>query len=214
MNFELFDYDRERTSAASPMDQPKLPSKIIPSLLNPFGLYTPTGTSYFAFESLTSTEPAALVPTYGAALSSAIYDIRRLSGLTWEELAELFSVQRRSVHYWANGGALKPQHDMHVRLVLNAVLQFDRRGAAAARQTLLTPDASGTRPLDLLAQRRYHDAVVLFNSTPKVSTKPTPHPNKALPQPARLMGTLTDRPAGQDEPLIPGRGRRLPKRHP
>ncbi len=214
MNFDRLEYNLDRTSAASPMGGTKSPSKIIPSLLNPFGLNTPTGTSYFAFDSITSTEPTAPVSTYSTSLSSAIYDIRRLSGLTWEELAELFGVNRRSVHYWANGGALKPQHNIHVRHVLNAIRQFHRRGAAAARQTLLRSDASGTRPLDLLSQHQYHAAVVLFNSTPKSDTQPTTHPNKALPQPTSLMGALPDRPAAQDEPLIVGRGRRLPKRHP
>ncbi len=211
MNIDLFERDNRRTSAASPMRQAK-PSPIIPRMLNYYGLDTSTGTFYFAPENITSTEPLAPLLTTITSLSSAIYDIRRLTGLTWEELAELFSVNRRSVHYWANGGALKPQHASHVRLVLDAVRQFDRRGAAFARLTLLTPNVCGTRPLDLLTQRRYSDAIVFFNSTPRPDGQPTPYPNKALPHPARLMGTLPDRPSVDSGAFISGRSRRLPKR--
>lgn len=213
MNIAFLERDRPRTSAASPMRRAKS-SPVIPRMLSCYGLNTLTGTSYFVPENITSTEPPAPVLTISASLSSAIYDIRRLTGLTWEELAELFSVNRRSVHYWANGGALKPQHAVHVRLVLDAVRQFDRRGAAIARLTLLTSNASGTRSLDLLAERRYSDAIVLFNSTPRPVGQPTPHPNKALPHPAKLMGALPDRPSVDSAAFISGRSRRLPKRRP
>ena len=37
--------------------------------------------------------------------AEAIMEIRRRSGLTWQELGDLFDVSRRSIHHWANGKA-------------------------------------------------------------------------------------------------------------
>jgi hypothetical protein len=39
-----------------------------------------------------------------------IAEIRHLTGLTWEQLAQVFNVSRRSVHFWASGcaGAIPP----------------------------------------------------------------------------------------------------------
>src|SRR6185503_7037508 len=41
-----------------------------------------------------------------APVGPAIMEIRRLSGMTWEQLANLFEVSRRTVHFWASGKAL------------------------------------------------------------------------------------------------------------
>ena len=35
-----------------------------------------------------------------------IFELRRLTGFTWDELALLLSVTRRSLHLWANGGPI------------------------------------------------------------------------------------------------------------
>src|SRR5690348_926812 len=44
----------------------------------------------------------------------AILEIRRRAGLTWEELADLFDVSRRSVHHWANGKAVTADHEQRI----------------------------------------------------------------------------------------------------
>jgi hypothetical protein len=211
MNIDLLERNEGRTSASSPMRTPKT-GRVIPRMLGWYDMHT--GTFYFAPENITSTEPVAPVFAHNASLSSAIYDVRRLTGLTWDELATLFKVNRRSVHYWANGGTLKPHHARHLSCVLDTVRQFERRGAALARLALLTPNAEGVRPIDLLAQGRYTNAVVLFNSTPRSNAQPTPHPNKSLPHPVNLMDALPGRPDEDRGAFIAGRGRRLPKRRP
>ena len=33
----------------------------------------------------------------------ATSELRRISGLTWKQLGELFNVSRRNIHFWANG---------------------------------------------------------------------------------------------------------------
>ena len=54
--------------------------------------------------------PVAYRTTAGGLISvavpagTAIGELRRLSGLTWDQLARLFNVSRRSLHFWASGG--------------------------------------------------------------------------------------------------------------
>ena len=38
----------------------------------------------------------------------AIAELRRLSGLTWDQLARLFNVSRRALHFWASGKPMTP----------------------------------------------------------------------------------------------------------
>ena len=53
--------------------------------------------------------------------SDAVCALRRLTGLTWGEVATLFGVSRRSVHHWASGGPLSPAHEAQLRAWLAAV---------------------------------------------------------------------------------------------
>ena len=43
------------------------------------------------------------IETETEATRKAVSELRRISGLTWEQLAWLFGVSRRSVHFWASG---------------------------------------------------------------------------------------------------------------
>ncbi|MEM5709754.1 helix-turn-helix transcriptional regulator, partial [Elizabethkingia meningoseptica] len=63
--------------------------------------------------------------------AAAVLEIRRLSGLTWEELADLFDVSRRSVHHWASGKPVNTEHDQALRGVLTALRHLDRGDPAA-----------------------------------------------------------------------------------
>jgi DNA-binding transcriptional regulator YiaG len=56
-----------------------------------------------------STVPQTLPSTLtlpGRSTQQAVNELRKLSGLTWEQLATLFNVSRRSVHFWASGQSL------------------------------------------------------------------------------------------------------------
>ena len=50
--------------------------------------------------------------------SSAIMELRRLSGLTWEQIATLFNVARRSLHFWASGKPVNAPNEERLRRVL------------------------------------------------------------------------------------------------
>jgi hypothetical protein len=91
----------------------------------------------------------------------AIFELRRLSGLTWEELATMLSVTRRSLHLWASGGPINSPNEKHVRDLLIAMRELDRGTARENRGLLLTPLRDGGTVGELLQARRFEDALAL-----------------------------------------------------
>ena len=91
--------------------------------------------------------------------AEAIMEIRRRSGLTWQELGELFEVSRRSVHHWANGKPVSAGNDRTIRRMLAAIRYLDRGNQLDTRALLLEFDqATGISTLDLLQSGRFEDA--------------------------------------------------------
>ena len=92
--------------------------------------------------------------------AEAILEIRRRSGLTWEELGELFDVSRRSVHHWASGKAVSAKRDQAIRRALSVIRHIDQGSQAQTRAFLLTvDDEMGVSPRDLLKEGRFDDAI-------------------------------------------------------
>lgn len=130
--------------------------------------------------------------------SSAIMELRRLSGLTWEQLATLFDVARRSLHFWASGKAVNAPNEERLRRVLAVVRKADR-GFAAMNRALLLEDRDGVVPFDLLARGEYETFIELVGTRPgRGELKLPPLSRNALearkPQPPEeLVGALQDR---------------------
>jgi transcriptional regulator with XRE-family HTH domain len=89
----------------------------------------------------------------------AISEFRRLSGLTWDQLAGLFGVSRRSVHFWASGKAMTSANEAHLQRLLAALKRIDRGSAGANRAALLAVHEDGGTLLGLLARGQYDLAV-------------------------------------------------------
>ncbi len=110
---------------------------------------------------------------------AAIAELRRRSGLTWAQLAELFGVSRRAVHFWASGKALKHAHEDHLR----AVLEIVRTGAtpsARATRLKLVESGSGESIFALLRDKRFADAATKLGEAPqRVRPRGTPLSAKA-----------------------------------
>ncbi|MCY4560118.1 MAG: helix-turn-helix transcriptional regulator [Chloroflexi bacterium] len=104
--------------------------------------------------------------------AEAIMEIRRRSGLTWQELAELFDVSRRSVHHWANGNPASAGRDRTIRRTLAAIRHLDRGSQQGTRSLLLAVDqATGVSALDLLQAGRFDKAM----ARPAHARAPEPH---------------------------------------
>ena len=148
--------------------------------------------------------PVAYRTTAGGLISvavpagTAIGELRRLSGLTWDQLARLFNVSRRSLHFWASGESMAPSNEEHLQRLLALVRKVDRGSASANRAMLLGAREDGILPFDLLASRDYERALSLLGpgegrrvSPPKLSEEA--RKARAPQQPEELVGALQNR---------------------
>ena len=100
-----------------------------------------------------------IVPVPSESTGEAVLEIRRRSGLTWEQLGKLFDVSRRSVHHWASGKAVTPEHERMIRRMLASIRRLDQGSQAATRARLLAVDERfGFTVLDLLKEGRFGEA--------------------------------------------------------
>lgn len=83
-----------------------------------------------------------------------VLELYRISGLTWQQLADIFSVSRRSVHHWASGQVLSETHACELEKVYHLVLQRDTGSTIANKKWLLTQQEWGS-PFELLCQHSF-----------------------------------------------------------
>lgn len=156
----------------------------------------------------TAADPARRIdPAPIQATSEAVLEIRRRSGLTWEELGDLFDVSRRSVHHWASGKTVSADHEKVIRRTLAILCRLDRGDSIATRALLLTPDAEGVSILGLLKAGSFEHASARSPSAPAPERPRAPLSQAAQdarrpPAPWLLLDTL------QDRPNIPAKSRR------
>jgi transcriptional regulator with XRE-family HTH domain len=104
--------------------------------------------------------PATIPPTQPATspirlTQQAVNELRKLSGLTWEQLACLFDVSRRSVHFWASGQPLAVAHEEKLNRILDAVQYISLGSASLNRSLLMGIGKDGRSYLELLAAGEY-----------------------------------------------------------
>lgn len=128
----------------------------------------------------------------------AIMELRRLSGMTWEQLASLFEVSRRTVHFWASGKALNSYNEEKLYRVLSIIRQVDRGTAQENRELLFTAQAGGIVPIELIRAGHYAEVLRLLGEA--VFERPTLTPlseaawNARRPaNPGLLVGALQNR---------------------
>jgi hypothetical protein len=130
---------------------------------------------------------------------TAIFEVRRLSGLTWQELADLLGVHRRTLHLWANGRPINAVNERRLQRLLGAMRRIDRGKASWNRSLLLQPQAEGVCAFDLLCDEQFGDAVALVGDGPGRQRGPTTllavdtvKARRPSP-PGELLGALQDR---------------------
>jgi DNA-binding transcriptional regulator YiaG len=130
---------------------------------------------------------------------AAISELHRLSGLTWEQLARLFNVSRRSLHFWASGKPMAPSNEEHLQRLLSVVRKLDRGSASENRTLLLGVREDGSLPFDLLAARNYDRVLALIGpgsgrkTVPPSKLSPEAQAARAPRPPEELVGALQDR---------------------
>jgi DNA-binding transcriptional regulator YiaG len=129
---------------------------------------------------------------------AAIGELRRLSGLTWDQLARLLDVSRRALHFWASGMAMTPANEERLGRLLGVVRQIDRGSASENRAVLLGARGDGTVPFDRLAEGRYEEVVDLLGPggpprKPRMKVSAAVLAERAPRPPEELVGALHDR---------------------
>ena len=137
-------------------------------------------------------DPEPAVPT----IPEAIFEMRRISGLTWDELASLFGVTRRAIHHWANGNSLKPDNIRQVHDALRVLRTIARTSAEQTRALLLAPLAAGRTALQFLQARDYEGVVGLLGVGDRAAVLPSARITRPSeqPHPTAFLGALQDRP--------------------
>ena len=185
-----------------------------PIFLNPaFGDVAETGTVagytvYPAPDATSSYLRPQLEALPSETTAEAILEIRRRGGLTWEEIANLFRVSRRSAHNWANGRPTTAQHEHSIRQILSIIRRLDRGSQEQNRNRLLTGVAGRPSLFELLQTDRFHDVVALLGPTPVTQRRRRPLSQSALavrrpPAPGQLLE------AEQETPRIPASRTRI-----
>ena len=148
-------------------DRPSLSVIMVSGALSIAGTSSAEPTAIWGHPYTRESDPTASGPSRDAvatrmeieteATRKAVSELRRISGLTWRQLAGLFGVSRRSVHFWASGRPLNAVNHERLMRVLDVVRYADRGTARSTRAALL--DArEGTTALEMLAEQRFREA--------------------------------------------------------
>jgi transcriptional regulator with XRE-family HTH domain len=189
----------------------------------------PTTTSSAAVAPLPTDSTSSTLRAIALALAEAasateaagkkIAEARRLSGLTWEELARAMGVTRRTLHLWANGRPIGAANEERLGRLLAAVRAVDRRTARTTRDAIMTPiGMDGRLSLDLLNEGRFADFVAIVGrgagraDGPSVPLSAATHGARTPPPPVVLLGALQDGVETAPRPLVPGKAVRRPAR--
>jgi transcriptional regulator with XRE-family HTH domain len=150
-------------------------------------------------------------------LGSSVLEIRRLSGLTWEELADLMDVSRRSLHHWVNGKPASAEHERRLQRLLGTLRRIDRGESILNRNVLLSPDEGGRLLLDLLKSEQYEEAVEragigeLRQIPTRTEIAAAARAARTPPAPADLVQAKQDRPRGSNRAIAKKSVRRSKK---
>lgn len=156
----------------------------------------------------TTTGPAGQIGQMNPeSVAEAVMEIRRRSGLTWEELGDLFNVSLRSVHHWANGKPVSAKNGQMIRKMLAALRDLDRGNQKHTRTLLLTTDeCRGISTFELLRGGQFLEATRRVEGVPTVEPRSAPLSDSARearrpPSPTLLLE------AEQERPDIPANAR-------
>lgn len=214
-------YQLSSTSALGYMRHPSTHSFIGSRI---FGIYSSTTASsvttdqelLVAVEMTTSgiTLPSTSSPE---ATQKSLGELRRLSGLTWDQLAKLFNVSRRSLHFWASGQPLSRFNEGQLNRLLGIIQYINRGSASLNRSLLLKPDNNGNPLFDLLVAGKHEEFKQIVGAgnapqKPQLGSLSEDVYAARMPQnPADLVDALHNpvhREVGQSRPVRAARSRK------
>jgi DNA-binding transcriptional regulator YiaG len=125
---------------------------------------------------------------------SALQEIKSTTGLTWQQFSRVFKVSQRSLHLWMDGEALDSIHQERLYRVLTTIRRLPFSESFQNRIFLLSPQADGTIPLDLLATGDNDTFLARASGTPvrAIAGTSVSDDRRPLP-PSTLMDAMQDR---------------------
>jgi transcriptional regulator with XRE-family HTH domain len=87
-------------------------------------------------------------------LARSVRALRQRSGLTWDELARIFGVTRRTLYNWSIGGQVSAAHAQALAQVVALVHEVDLGDPRQTRSLLLAPTESGSTLYSQLIQQQ------------------------------------------------------------
>ena len=141
------------------MGRPRGPGRRVRGFLEDLTSASVAQPSWVALLDSTSTTAALDFPTMPTKPPqvNALEEIKRRSGFTWDQLARLFGVGRRSMHHWMNGQPMTHDHEdvlHHVREIIGLIDDTNPLVVRAA----LRDRSRGASIIDLVADGRFDDA--------------------------------------------------------
>lgn len=109
-----------------------------------------------------------------------IRDLRKRSGLTWSDLARIFDVDRRTLHFWANGASPAEHNASRLRHVVDIVRQLDQGEPKRTKKLLKSARADGRTVVELLAEEEFGAA--LASAAPVATRGRSPRERKRPPR--------------------------------
>lgn len=151
-----------------------------------------------------------------ASSGAAIAELRRLTGLTWDQLARLFKVSRRAVHFWASGKPMTAANEEHLHRLLAVIRRIDR-GSASANRSAIFAERNGEMAVDLLARGHYDEVLLILGEQLTSRRSPTKPPTALLAEraplpPELLVAALNDRVLPTSGRLLSAQPLRIPRR--
>lgn len=183
------------------------------------GEFNTTSTIENAWESIVHTNAGPAVPQHkkasevpaivpGFSAREGIFELRRLTSFTWDDLADLLSVTRRSLHLWANGGPINTPNEKRVRDLLVTMRKLDRGTARENRSLLIAPQPGGGAFSELLRSQKFEKALAMAGQGRGRAMKKSTNEKRATAKPsvADMLGSSADRIHSDKGGSLPPRG--------
>jgi|GEM_PF-3836667 len=110
----------------------------------------------------------------------ALAELRSMTNLTWTQLARALGVQRRSLHFWAQGESPSASNMERLMRFVRIVRTVDRGDQIETTRFLIEPQGERPSPFDLLCDGRVDDVLALVQQsairqdTRRASRRPPP----------------------------------------
>ncbi len=91
-----------------------------------------------------------------------VFEIRRITGLGWGQLADMLNVDRRTVHNWVKGGRVRHRNRKRIADTLITLRNIDQGFAQDNLVLLGEPSPSGPTVFELFKQEMYEEILSDF----------------------------------------------------